>query len=149
MTDLNDPMALARACSEAMHANDDASHMLGMQILETTPGCARLSMQVRKDMTNGHDICHGGLIFTLADSTFAHACNNTNHITLASGCSIDFLAPGRLGDTLIATARERSRSGRTGVYDIDVVNQDGTLIALFRGKSYQIKGHVLPEGEAS
>lgn len=105
-------------------------------------------MRVRNEMLNGHDVCHGGMIFTLADSAFAHACNNTNKVTLASGCSIDFLAPAREGDLLTATAQERSRSGRTGVYDIEVQRQDGTLIALFRGRSYQLKGTVIPEETA-
>lgn len=142
------PEALAQACSNAMHANDKATNFLGMQIIKSTPGFAQLTMRVRTEMLNGHDVCHGGMIFTLADSAFAHACNNTNKVTLASGCSIDFLAPAREGDLLTATAQERSRSGRTGVYDIEVQRQDGTLIALFRGRSYQLKGTVIPEETA-
>ena len=137
--------SLAKACSEAMHTNDDASKMLGMEILESIPGRATLSMRVRQDMTNGHDICHGGLIFTLADSAFAHACNNANKNTVAQGCSIEFLAPGKLGDTLTAKAEERSRGSRSGVYDVEVSDQHGKLIALFRGKSYQIKGQIIPD----
>ena len=140
-----DANAMAKACSEAMHANDDASKMLGMEILESKPGGARLSMTVRQDMTNGHDICHGGLIFTLADSAFAHACNNANKSTVAQGGSIEFLAPGQLGDTLFADATERVRGGRSGVYDVEISNQDGKTIALFRGKSYQIKGQIIPD----
>jgi acyl-CoA thioesterase len=143
-----DPHQLAEACSEAMLANDDASHLLGIKLLDTKPGRARMQMVVRKEMTNGHDICHGGFIFTLADSTFAYACNSSNRITVASGCSIEFLAPASIDDALIATASERSRSGRTGVYDVEVVNQNNDLIALFRGKSYQIKGQLI-EGGAS
>ena len=100
-------------------------------------------MTVRGDMLNGHAICHGGFIFTLADSAFAYACNSYNLVTVASGCAIDFLAPAREGDVLTARAAERSAAGRTGVYDIDVVNQRGETIALFRGKSYRIKGHVV------
>ncbi len=94
-------------------------------------------------MLNGHDICHGGFIFTLADSAFAYSCNSYNLVTVASGCTIDFLAPARQGDVLRAQAHERSVSGRTGVYDIEVTNQRGEKIALFRGKSYRIKGHVV------
>jgi acyl-CoA thioesterase len=101
-------------------------------------------MRVRKNMVNGHNICHGGMIFTLADSAFAHACNSKNNNTIASGCSIEYLAPGNLGDTLTATAIERSRGGKTGVYDITINNQDNITLALFRGKSYQIRGTLLP-----
>jgi acyl-CoA thioesterase len=144
MDDLfDDPHQLASALSDAMHSNDDASKLLGIEIIESSPGKARLEMTVRKNMTNGHDICHGGFVFTLADSTFAHACNNTNRITVASGCSIEFLAPGKIGDVLTASATERSRAGRTGVYDVDVTNQNNELIAVFRGKSYQIKGQLV------
>ena len=102
-------------------------------------------MTVREDMLNGHAICHGGFIFTLADSAFAFACNSYNLTTVASGCAIDYMAPAREGDLLTARARERSVSGRTGVYDIDVCNQRGETVALFRGKSYRIKGHVVEE----
>jgi acyl-CoA thioesterase len=102
-------------------------------------------MTVRADMLNGHEICHGGFIFTLADSSFAYACNSYNLNTVASGCAIDFLAPAREGDVLVAVAQERSISGRTGVYDIEVKSEAGVKIALFRGKSYRIKGHVVDE----
>lgn len=115
-----------------------------MRIDAVSPGAATLSMTVREDMLNGHDICHGGFIFALADSAFAFACNSYNFVTVASGCSIDFLAPARQGDVLSASAQERSASGRTGVYDIDVTNQRGERVALFRGKSYRIKGSVMP-----
>lgn len=137
--------AFARACSDAMEANDRASRMMGIKIVDTKAGQAVLTMQVRNDMLNGHDVCHGGMLFTLADTAFAHACNNTNKVTLASGCTIDFLAPAYAGETLTATALERSRSGRTGVYDVEIHNPDGKLVATFRGRSYQIKGSVLPE----
>jgi len=126
-----------------MWERDDASRQLGMLLKSVTPGCAELEMPVRADMLNGHAICHGGFIFTLADSAFAFACNSYNLNTVASGCSIDFLAPARGGDVLTATARERSAAGRTGVYDVEVVNQRGECIALFRGKSYRIKGQVV------
>src|SRR5512141_1172381 len=124
-----------------MHAHD--LQALGRELVDIRPGSARMTMAVRADMVNGHDICHGGLIFTLADSTFAYACNSHNHVTVAAGCTIEFLASARLGDTLIATGEERAQSGRSGVYDIRVENQDGALIALFRGKSARIKGHVV------
>jgi acyl-CoA thioesterase len=103
-------------------------------------------MPVRADMLNGHAICHGGFIFTLADSAFAYACNSYNLTTVASGAAIEFVASAREGDVLTAIARERSVTGRTGVYDIEVTNQHGETVAYFRGKSYRIKGHVV-EGE--
>jgi len=140
-----DAQALAERVAEAMWARDDASQRLGMRIVDVAPGRATLTMSVRSDMLNGHAICHGGFIFTLADSAFAFACNSYNLNTVASGCAIDFLAPAREGDVLTAVARERSMAGRTGVYDIDVANQRGETIALFRGKSYRIKGHIVDE----
>jgi acyl-CoA thioesterase len=141
----DDAQALAERVAEAMWARDDASRRLGMRIVEVAPGCATLTMTIRTDMLNGHAICHGGFIFTLADSAFAFACNSYNLTTVASGCAIEFLAPAREGDVLTAIAQERSIAGRTGVYDIDVANQRGETIALFRGKSYRIKGHVVDE----
>ncbi len=138
-----DAQALAERVAEGMWSRDTASQGLGMRIVRVTPGTAELAMPVRKDMLNGHAICHGGFIFTLADSAFAFACNSYNLTTVASGCSVDFLAPAREGDVLTARAHERSASGRTGVYDVEVTNQRGEKIALFRGKSYRIKGHVV------
>jgi acyl-CoA thioesterase len=111
-----------------------------MAVLAIAPGSATLAMTVREDMLNGFEICHGGLITTLADSTFAFACNSYNELTVASGFSIDIVAPARLGDRLTAVAREVSLAGRTGVYDITVKNQADQLVAVFRGKSYRIKG---------
>jgi acyl-CoA thioesterase len=137
--------ALAERVAAAMFARDRASQALGMRIVRVAPGEADLTMSVRADMVNGHAICHGGLVFTLADSAFAFACNSYDHNTVAQGCAIEFVAPAREGDVLTAAARERSRSGRTGVYDIEVRNQRGETIALFRGKSYRIKGHVLDD----
>jgi len=133
------------ACSVALHENDYAAKALGVRILSTSLGESVLSMQVRQDMLNGHGSCHGGMIFTLADTAFAHACNSGNKPTVASGCTIDYIAPGKEGDTLTARASERSRSGRTGIYDIEVLNQNEQLIAVFRGRSYQLKGSVVPE----
>jgi len=126
-----------------MWAADRASQSMGMKIVAVAPGRAELTMPVRGDMLNGHAICHGGFIFTLADSAFAFACNSGNMNTVASGCSIDFLMPAREGDVLTAVAAERSSSGRTGVYDIEVRNQRSEVVALFRGKSYRIRGNVV------
>jgi len=137
--------ALAERVAQAMLDRDPASLKLGMRIGAVAPGRAEVSMTVRPDMLNGHAICHGGFIFTLADSAFAYACNSYNLVTVASGCSIDFVAPAREGDDLTARASERSAAGRTGVYDIDVVNQRGETVALFRGRSYRVKGHVIDE----
>ena len=138
-----DPQTLAEATVQAMYPRDNASQGLGMKILDIAPGRARMSMLVRSDMLNGHATCHGGFIFALADSCFAFACNSRNLNTVASGCSIEYVAPALRNDVLTAEAQERSLSGRTGVYDITVNNQDGKLIALFRGKSYRIKGEVI------
>lgn len=135
---------LARRCAEAMWRDDHASQALGMRIDEIGPRYARLSMPVRQDMLNGHASCHGGLIFTLADSAFAFACNWSNRLTVASSGTIEFLAPAREGDVLTATAEERSRAGRTGVYDATVTNQVGDLVALFRGRSYTVPGELVP-----
>ena len=138
-----DAQALAERVADAMYPRDRASQSLGIKVARVGPGHAELTMTVRPDMLNGHAICHGGFIFALADSAFAFACNSYNLTTVASGCAIDFMAPAREGDVLTATARERSASGRTGVYDIEVRNQRSETIALFRGKSYRIKGHVV------
>ena len=135
--------ALAERVAAAMYARDSASQAMGMTVARVGPGHAQLTMSVRADMLNGHEICHGGFVFTLADSAFAYACNSYNLTTVASGCTIDFIAPAREGDVLTAAARERSASGRTGIYDIEVTNQRGESIAFFRGKSYRIKGHVI------
>ena len=140
-----DAQTLAERVAAAMFARDSASRGLGMRIAKIAPGFAELTMTVRHDMVNGHAICHGGFVFTLADSAFAFACNSYNANTVAAGCAIEFLAPSREGDVLTATARERTLVGRNGVYDIDVTNQNGETIALFRGKSTRIKGHVIPQ----
>jgi len=126
-----------------MFAQDAASQGLGMQLKKISPGYACVTMTVRHGMLNSHQTCHGGFIFTLADSAFAYACNSGNQNTVASGCTIDYLAPAREGDHLQAEAVEQSRAGRLGVYDVTVSNQEGLRIALFRGKSYQIKGEVI------
>lgn len=138
------PQTIAEAASRAMHERDHAAHHLGIAVTEIKPGFARLTMAVKQTMVNGHDICHGGMIFTLADTAFAHACNSYNFNTVAAGCSIDYLAPARLGDMLSATAQEQILSGRTGIYDIVVTDQHDKTIALFRGKSARIKGELVP-----
>ena len=135
--------ALANATAEAMYARDRAAQALGIKIVRVQPGASLLTMTVRSDMVNGHHICHGGMIFSLADTAFAYACNSYNKNTVASACHIDFLAPAKEGETLEAEAVEQSASGRTGVYDITVRNNHGKTIALFRGKSYRISGEVI------
>ena len=139
--------ALAQDAVNAMWSRDQAAQALGMEIRQVLAGSATLRMRVRKDMVNGHQICHGGLIFTLADTAFAYACNSYNQNTVASACHIDFLAPGREGDVLEALAIERSSAGRTGVYDVEVRVVDGHAVALFRGKSHRIKGEVIASFE--
>lgn len=135
-------LELAQEAAQAMWSRDHAAQALGMALAEVKPGSARLTMQVRQDMVNGHAICHGGMLFALADTAFAYACNSYNRVTVASACHIDFLAPGHLGDTLVAEAVERSQSGRTGVYDVTVSTDAGKTVALFRGKSYRLQGEV-------
>lgn len=137
--------ALAEAAGQAMFSRDRASQAMGMSLDAIRPGYARMSMRVREDMLNGHLSCHGGYIFALADSAFAFACNSHNLNTVGAGCSIEYLAPGRLGDLLTAEAQEQALAGKTGVYDIKVTNQDGRTIALFRGKSHRVSGEVAPQ----
>jgi acyl-CoA thioesterase len=139
----DEAQSLAERVGSRMFESDRASRALGMTIERIGPGRATLVMAVRNDMVNGHAICHGGFIFALADSAFAFACNSYNFNTVAQGCSIEYLAPAWEGDVLTADAQQRSLSGRTGVYDIEVANQRGETIALFRGKSYRIKGHIV------
>ena len=140
------PQQIAEATRDAMWANDRASKLLGMAVLAIGPGKATLTMTVREDMLNGHDICHGGFVATLADSAFAFACNACNEMTVASGFDINLLAAAKQGDVLTARAAEVSRAGRTGVYDVNVSNQRGEAVAVFRGRSYAIKGKALVEG---
>ena len=140
------PQKLAEASRDAMWSNDRACKALGIQVKAVGPGTATLTMAVREDMLNGHDLCHGGLIATLADSAFAYACNAYNEITVASGFDIHLMSGARLGDVLTASATELSKGGRTGVYDIVVSNQRGEQIAAFRGRSYTMKGKALVEG---
>jgi acyl-CoA thioesterase len=139
------PNELAQKVGESMFASDVASReTLGMELIECKSGYARMRMEIKALHLNGHKICHGGFIFTLADSTFAFACNSHNKVTVAAGCSIEFLKPGQLGDVLTCEGIEQTLSGRHGIYDMKVSNQVGEVIALFRGKSAQIAGSVLP-----
>jgi acyl-CoA thioesterase len=140
-----DAQSVAERSAEALLAKDSASTMLGMHLADVRPGYARLTMLVRSDMVNGHRICHGGLIFSLADSAFAVSCNSYNESTVAAAASIDFLAPAYEGDELSAEANELWRSGRSGLYEITVSNQRGERIALFRGRSHRIGGTVATE----
>ena len=137
------PDDLARACADAMWQEDDASNGLGMEIQEIRPGQATLAMTVAPHMVNGQRIAHGGFIFLLADSTFAFACNSHNDRAVAAQCDITFIKPGKLGDRMVATAREISRTGRSGIYDVRVTVDD-VVIAEFRGHSRIIGGAWLP-----
>jgi acyl-CoA thioesterase len=132
----------AEFVSTGMFANDRASQWMGMQVTSAAPGRATLTMTVRPEMLNGLGSCQGGFIATLADSAFAYACNSYNEMTVASGFDVDFMAPARLGDELSAAAVEVSKAGRVGVYDAQVTNQRGERIAVFRGRSYTIKGKL-------
>jgi acyl-CoA thioesterase len=136
---------LARLVGQTMFAVDIASKdTMGMELVSCEPGRAVIRMEVKALHLNGHHICHGGFIFTLADSTFAFACNSYNKAAVAAGCSIEFLKPGQLGDVLTCEGVEQTLSGRHGIYDMKVSNQRGEVIALFRGKSAQIQGTVIP-----
>jgi len=145
---MSDAQQIAEHVREGMFANDRASKALGMQVTAIAPGRATLTMTVRADMLNGLDICHGGLVTTLADSAFAFACNSYNELTVASGFSVDLVAPAREGDVLTAAAEEVSLAGRTGVYDVNVTNQRGERVAVFRGRSYRAKGRPSVPGSA-
>jgi acyl-CoA thioesterase len=140
----DDALALARAAAQAMWDDDSASQGLGMQLRNVGPGSATLSMQVTTEMVNGHGMCHGGFIFTLADSAFAFACNSRGERAVAQHCAITFIRPGRLGETLRADATERARETRSGIYDVRVIGDDGGLVAEFRGHSRTIGGALSP-----
>ena len=139
-----DETALAQQVGQVMLANDRATReTVGMELLSCTPGRASMRMVVQDKHLNGHQTCHGGFIFTLADSTFAFACNSHNHNAVAAACSIEFLKPAHLGDELRTEGVEQVLSGRHGIYDVKVTNQHGETVALFRGKSAQIPGTVV------
>ena len=136
----HDAHAIAEAVKLGMFMDDAASRGLGMHIEAVGPGYSRIAMTVRPDMLNGFRICHGGFITTLADSAFAFACNSYNEVTVASGIVVDFLAPAHEGERLVAECHEVARTGRTGVYDIKVTNQDGKAVVVMRGRSHTMKG---------
>jgi acyl-CoA thioesterase len=134
------PQQTAEFVRDGMWRDDRASKLLGLRVDAIGPGTSTVTMTVRDELLNGHDVCHGGFICTLADSAFAYACNAYNELTLASGFTMDLLLPGRVGDVLTAHCVERSKAGRTGVYDCEVTNQRGERVAIFRGRSYTLKG---------
>lgn len=139
----------ARRAAAAMMAEDHAAKWFGCELEHVAPGAARMGLTVQAHHVNGHDICHGGVIFALADTAFAYACNSRNQRTVAMHNLISFLAPGRTGDRLTANAREVMQEGRNGIYDVRVTNQDGALISEFRGFSRSIKGRLFDEDDAS
>ena len=143
------PQQTAELVRDGMFARDRAAQSLAMRITHIAPGEATIEMPVRDDMLNDFDTCHGGYITALGDTAFAYACNTRNEMTVASGLSVDFVAPGRPGDVLVAQARELSQAGRTGVYDVTIRNHQGQLIALFRGKSYSMKGKPTVPAQAA
>ncbi|KAB2937201.1 MAG: Acyl-coenzyme A thioesterase PaaI [Rhodocyclaceae bacterium] len=143
MTSHGKAQELAKAVGREMYSKDRTSQFLDIALDEIRPGYARMSLRIGEHMVNGHGMCHGGFIFMLADSAFAYSCNSHNHNAVASGCMIEFLAPAQVGDLLIAVAEERLLAGRSGIYDIDVTNQDGKHIAVFRGKSHRIQGETV------
>jgi acyl-CoA thioesterase len=143
---MSDPAALARACADAMWGEDSASRGLGMRLDDVGPGRSRLSLLVTDAMVNGHGICHGGFIFALADSATAFACNSYGEHAVAQHCAITFVRPGRLGETLTAVAAERTRSGRSGIYDVRVCSATGEIVAEFRGHSRTTGGRFFAEG---
>jgi acyl-CoA thioesterase len=142
-----DEIAIAQQCAAKMYADDQASQDLGIRIEVRVPGSAEARFEVRPDMLNGHEVCHGGFIFTLADTAFAFACNTYNKVTLAAGASIEFLRPAKLGDQLMATATEQHRGGRSGIYDVVVTNQDAVDVAIFRGRSHMTSKSILPAND--
>jgi acyl-CoA thioesterase len=143
---VSDPAALARACADAMWADDNASKGLGMCLEDVGPGRARMSLKVPEAMVNGHGICHGGFIFSLADSAMAFACNSHGKHAVTQHCAITFLRPGRLGETLTAEAVERARSTRSGIYDVRVCGANDEAVAEFRGHSRTTGGSFSTEG---
>jgi acyl-CoA thioesterase len=144
MSGARSPQQIAEACGARLYELDHAARALGVVLDAIEPGRSRMSMTVRDDMVNSHGICHGGMIYSLADCAFAYSCNSRNRRTVAAGASIDYVSPARLGDRLTAVAEESALAGRTGVYDVRVLDQDERLIACFRGRSYRVAGEVVP-----
>jgi len=141
------PQEIAERCAAIMWPEDHAPRGFGVAIVAVAPGAATLTMTVRQDMVNGHGSCHGGFIFALADSAFAYACNSYNHRAVAAGVDINFLAPAQLGDRLTAVGHARHQGGRSSLYDVEVTNQDGKLVAVFRGRAARVKGHFFDPAE--
>lgn len=142
-----DEAEIARLSAGVMWADDRVSQGLGMEVLEVGPGHARLAMTIAERMLNGHGTCHGGVIFSLADSTFAFACNSHGLPSVAQHCTITYVAPGRLGMRLTAEARERHLGGRSGIYDVTVRDETDTVIAEFRGHSRTLPGSLIDDAE--
>jgi acyl-CoA thioesterase len=140
---IDQAQALAEQCAHAMYARDRASQNAGMTIGAVAPGYAKLSMTLVADMINGHQTAHGGVIFALADSAFAFACNSRNVASVAQHCSITYVTPGREGERLVAECRETNLTGRFGIYDVTVTGGDGRVVAIFRGHSAAVRGDVL------
>lgn len=138
------PRQLAQACAEVMYSKDMCAQTMGMKIEDVDAGVACISMVVSEQMLNGHQTCHGGQLFSLADTAFAYACNSQGQATVASGCSIDFIRPAFAGDQLLATANVRFQGKITGLYDVEIVNQSGKVIAIFRGRAHRL-GRALLE----
>jgi acyl-CoA thioesterase len=140
-----DPETLARACADAMWADDATSHALGIQLLSAEPGHAMLALAVSEKMVNWHGTCHGGYIYLLADTAFGYACHTHNQRMVAQHCSISYLNPAQRGDRLTAHAVERHRAARSGIYDVTVKREDGLVIAEFRGTARAIDGMLVPD----
>ncbi len=134
-----DDLAIAKQCRDTMYAADVAVRALDIKVEVTGAGRAEAELEIRSEMLNGHEVCHGGYLFTLADTAFAYACNSYNKVTFAAGASIEFLRPAKLGERIVAAATERHRGGRTGIYDVVLSNQDGAEIAIFRGRSHSTR----------
>ena len=134
-----DDLAIAKRCRDTMYESDPALRVLDISVEVTGVGKAEAAFEIRAEMLNGHNVCHGGYLFTLADTAFAYACNTHNKVTFAAGASIEFLRPARFGDRIIATATEIHRGGRTGFYDVLLKNQDSENVAIFRGRSHSTK----------
>ena len=149
MTEKDAADQLAKQCARTLFERDVASQHLGMSLLFSAPGQSTVQMRVDHFMLQGHKTCHGGYLFTLADSAFAFACNTYDQPTVAQGCSIDYVAPAYFGDLLTAHCVEKSRGGRTGNYDVEIRNQDAQLIVLFHGKSYRLNGEILSKENAN
>jgi len=134
---------LAQRCRDTMYEADAAVRSLDIAVEVSGPGRAEARMVIRPEMLNGHDVCHGGYLFMLADTAFAYACNACNEVTFAAGAAIEFLRPAKAGDRILAIATERHRGGRTGTYDVTLTNQEGADVALFRGRSYSTRAPLV------